>query len=201
MSFQIQIAVLALCARLTTAVPSVEVHGADFVNPGTGNRFQIVGIDYQPGGSSGYNPGSDPLSDGASCLRDAALMQRLGVNAIRVYNLDPSVNHDLCASIFNAVGIYMILDVNSPLPNESLDRVSPWNSYNPVYLNRTFAVVEAFKNYPNTLMFFSGNEVINDLPSGGVVPPYIRVGVYSFIFIFLLFSFFLPSEPYNLSRC
>jgi 1,3-beta-glucanosyltransferase GAS3 len=103
-------------------------------------------------------------------------MQRLGVNCIRVYNLDPAGNHDLCASIFNAVGIYMILDVNSPLPNESLDRGAPWNSYNPVYLNRTFGVVEAFKNYPNTLMFFSGNEVINDIPSGGVVPPYIRVG-------------------------
>jgi hypothetical protein len=37
-------------------------------------------------------------------LRDAALMQVLGVNAIRVYNLDPDVNHDECASIFNAVG-------------------------------------------------------------------------------------------------
>ena len=102
-------------------------------------------------------------------------MQRLGVNCIRVYNLDPASNHDLCASIFNAVGIYMILDVNSPLPNESLDRGAPWNSYNGVYLNRTFRVVEAFKNYPNTLMFFSGNEVINDVPSAGVVPQYIRV--------------------------
>jgi hypothetical protein len=102
-------------------------------------------------------------------------MQRLGVNAIRVYNLDPAINHDLCASIFNAVGIYLLLDVNSPLPNESLDRVSPWNSYNDVYLNRTFAVVEAFKDYPNTLLFFSGNEVINDIHSGGVVPQYIRV--------------------------
>ena len=52
-------------------------------------------------------------------------MQRLGINAIRVYNLDPSIDHNLCASIFNAVGIYMLLDVNSPLPNESLDRGAP----------------------------------------------------------------------------
>lgn len=93
----------------------------------------------------------------------------------RVYNLDPSLDHNICASIFNAVGIYMLLDVNSPLPQESLDRVSPWNSYNVAYLNRTFAVVEAFKNYPNTLLFFAGNEVISDVLSGGVVPPYVRV--------------------------
>ena len=46
---------------------------------------------YQPGGSAGFDPSSgvDPLSNGKVCLRDATLMQRLGVNAIRVYNLDP----------------------------------------------------------------------------------------------------------------
>ena len=50
---------------------------------------------YQPGGSAGFIAGSgvDPLSNGTLCLRDAALMQRLGVNTIRVYNLDPFLNH------------------------------------------------------------------------------------------------------------
>ena len=75
------------------------------------------------------------------------------------------------------VGIYMLLDVNSPLPGESIDRAEPWTTYTTSYLNRTFAVVEAFKNYPNTLLFFAGNEVINDDPSGAVVPPYMRVGL------------------------
>jgi hypothetical protein len=99
----------------------------------------------------------------------------LGVNAIRVYNVSPDINHDICASIFNAVGIYMLIDVNSPLGGESIDRSNPSDSYTSSYLNRTFAVVEAFKSYPNTLLFFSGNEVINDLPTGGPNPPYMRV--------------------------
>jgi hypothetical protein len=34
--------------------------------------------------------------------------------------------------------------------------------------------VEAFKDYPNTLGFFSGNEIINDIPTAGPNPPYIR---------------------------
>ena len=102
-------------------------------------------------------------------------MQQLGVNAIRVYNVDPDLNHDLCASVFNAVGIYMLIDVNSPLAGQSIDRGDPGSSYDSSYLNRTFAVVEAFKNYPNTLLFFAGNEVINDVPTGGTVPPYMRV--------------------------
>lgn len=73
----------------------------------------------------------------------------------------------------------MLLDVNSPLPNESLDSTLPWTTYNVAYLNRTFAIVEAFKNYPNTLLFFSGNEVITNLATGGPSPPYIRVGMQS----------------------
>jgi len=172
----IQFAILSLFCATTFAVQTVVIKGSDFVNSVTGDRLQLLGVAYQPGGSSGYNPASgvDPLSDGGVCLRDAALMQRLGVNAIRVYNVDPDLNHDMCASIFNAVGIYMLIDVNSPLAGESIDRSAPGTSYDSSYLNRTFAVVEAFKSYPNTLLFFAGNEVINDLPTSGTVPPYMR---------------------------
>ncbi|KAJ6441843.1 1,3-beta-glucanosyltransferase gel2 [Purpureocillium lavendulum] len=167
---------LALCATAVNAVPSLQVNGTDFVNPDTGKKFQIVGIAYQPGGSAGYDPktGKDPLSHADTCLRDAALMQVMGVNTIRVYNLDPDINHDDCASIFNAAGIYMIIDVNSPLVGEAITSYEPWTSYYAKYLNHTFAVVEAFSSYPNTLLFFSGNEVINDLPSAKDVPPYLR---------------------------
>ena len=112
---------MALCASVALAVQTIEIQGSDFVNSVTGDKFQLLGVAYQPGGSSGYDPASgvDPLSDGSVCLRDAALMQRLGpliftgdlrtklmdigVNAIRVYNVDPDLNHDMCASIFNGV--------------------------------------------------------------------------------------------------
>ena len=69
----------------------------------------------------------------------------------------------------------MILDVNSPLPGQSIDSSNPGNSYNLDYLNRTFAVVDAFRNYPNTLGFFSANELINSDGTAGPNPPYIRV--------------------------
>jgi len=38
---------------------------------------------------------------------DAAIMQRLGINTVRIYNVNPNVNHDMCMSIFNSVGIYV----------------------------------------------------------------------------------------------
>ena len=96
------------------------------------------------------------------------------MNTIRVYNVDPTLNHDECASIFNAAGIYMIIDVNSPLSGESINRAEPWTSYHEDYLARTFGVVENFKNYPNTLAFFAANEVMNDMETGEFNPQYIR---------------------------
>ncbi|KAK2066456.1 hypothetical protein P8C59_000276 [Phyllachora maydis] len=172
----IQSALLALGATIVAAVPSLTVSGNQFVNPKTGDRFFVAGVAYQIGGSAGYDPGQgkDPLSNKDVCLRDAAVMQVMGFNTIRVYNLDPDLNHDECASIFNAAGIYMLLDVNSPLVGESLNSDEPWTSYYAKYSNRTFAVVEAFKNYPNTLAFFSGNEVINNVQNGATAPPYVR---------------------------
>ncbi|EHK96420.1 putative 1,3-beta-glucanosyltransferase gel2 [Glarea lozoyensis 74030] len=116
---------------LAAALQPIVIEGTDFINSATGARVQIVGVAYQPGGSSGYSPstGVDPLSDGPTCLRDAALMQRLGINAIRVYNVNPDLNHNL--------------------------------------------VVEAFKEFPNTMAFFAGNEVIDDFESS-VNAPYMR---------------------------
>ncbi|KAK8077909.1 1-3-beta-glucanosyltransferase gel2 [Apiospora saccharicola] len=172
----LQSALVAFGATIAAAVPALEAHGNQFVNPKTNDVFQIVGMAYQIGGSAGYDPshGKDPLSNGDVCKRDAALMQVLGINTIRVYNLDPNLNHDECASIFNAAGMYMVIDVNSPLAGESLNSLEPWTSYYDTYLNRTFAIVEAFKSYPNLLGFFSGNEVISNVKQGGTAPPYIR---------------------------
>jgi hypothetical protein len=104
-------------------------------------------------------------------------MQQLGINTIRVYNVNPTTNHDLCASIFNEVGIYMLIDVNSPLPEQSIDRSAPQNSYNDIYLLHVFSVVQAFMGYDNVLGFFAGNEVMNDAKSGAIDPPYVRVRI------------------------
>jgi 1,3-beta-glucanosyltransferase GAS5 len=60
-------------------------------------------------------------------------------------------------------GIYLAVDVNTPF--YSLNRLNSDSvrmSYNDVYLQSVFATVDMFSQYDNTLLFFSGNEVIND---------------------------------------
>lgn len=167
---------LCALAAAALALNAIEVHEQEFIDSVTNERFVIIGVDYQPGGQGAYGPTNteDPLSNSTNCLRDAALMQQLGVNTIRSYNVDPSLNHDDCASIFNDVGIYMLIDVNSPLAGQSIDRSDPSGSYTLSYLEHIFTVVEAFKSYPNTLGFFAGNEIINTVQTGQANPPYIR---------------------------
>lgn len=88
-------------------------------------------------------------------------MQQLGINTIRVYNLDANLDHNECASIFDAAGIYMLLDVNSGLSGQYIDRSNPSSTYTLSYLEHVFGIIEAMAPFPNTIGFFAGNEVIN----------------------------------------
>lgn len=103
-------------------------------------------------------------------------MQQLGVNTIRIYNLSPDLDHDQCVSIFNAAGMYMILDVNSGLSGQYIDRSDPSSTYTKAYMEHIFKVVEAFWDYPNLLGFFAGNEILNE-DSSSDAPAYIRAVV------------------------
>lgn len=122
-------------------------------------------MDYQPGGSS---QATDPLADSTTCERDIPYFQQLGLNTIRVYTVDNSKNHDACMNALANAGIYLALDVNTPF--YSLNRDSPGESYNPAYLQSIFATIDAFAGYSNTLLFFSGNEVINAANSTSAAP-------------------------------
>jgi len=128
-------------------------------------RFYMRGIDYQPGGSSKL---SDPIADPDVCSRDIKYFKELGVNTIRIYSVDNSVSHDECMGLLADAGIYLVLDVNTPL--FSLRRDKPEVSYNSDYLQNIFATMDAFVNYTNTLAFFSGNEVINDDTTTSAAP-------------------------------
>jgi hypothetical protein len=133
------------------------------------DRFYVRGIDYQPGGSSAN---SDPLADETVCKRDIAEFKKLGINTIRVYMTDNSKNHDTCMNLLADDGIYVILDTNNP--KYSINRYSPAKSYNAVYLQSVFATIDEFIKYDNTLAFFSGNEVINDMANSTLSARYVK---------------------------
>lgn len=137
------------------SVPQVTVKGNAFW--AGDKRFYVRGVDYQPGGAS---DAKDPIADVDGCKRDVEEFKKLGINTVRVYTVDNSADHDECMSMLADAGIYLALDVNTP--KYSINRGDPGPSYNKMYLQSLFATVDAFANYDNTLLFFSGNEVIND---------------------------------------
>ncbi|TKA35601.1 hypothetical protein B0A54_12569 [Friedmanniomyces endolithicus] len=142
-------------ATSSGSLPTVTVKGNAFF--AGDNRFYIRGVDYQPGGSSGA---ADPIANVAGCTRDIVEFKKLGINTVRVYTVDNTANHDQCMAALAAAGIYLALDVNTP--HYAINRADPAPSYNSEYLQSVFATIDAFAKYDNTLLFFSGNEVIND---------------------------------------
>lgn len=150
----------------TTSLTAITTKGNAFFQGSS--RFYIRGVDYQPGGSSKL---VDPIADATTCARDIVEFKKLGINTVRVYSVDNTANHDTCMNALAAAGIYLVLDVNTPL--YSLNRADPHPSYNSVYLQNIFATIDAFANYTNVLAFFSGNEVIND-DSTTSCAPYVK---------------------------
>lgn len=151
---------------LTPTLSDIELQIAFWADS---DRFYVRGLDYQPGGSSGN---ADPLADEDSCKRDIAEFKTLGINTVRVYAVDNSANHDTCMTQLANAGIYLIVDVNNPL--YSINRDSPAESYNDVYLQSVFATIDEFVKYDNTLAFFSGNEVVNDQTNTTLAAPYVK---------------------------
>ncbi|KAH8100479.1 Glucanosyltransferase-domain-containing protein [Cristinia sonorae] len=144
-----------------------------------GNRFFIKGIAYQEQGQISTDPNNpflepedfiDPLADDAACARDLPFLQELGVNAIRVYSVDSSLNHDACMTAFSNAGIYTIIDLSLPV-NGSIDRSSA--AWPTNLLDLYIGTIDAFSKYDNVLAYNIGNEVVIN-PAGTVAAPFIK---------------------------
>ncbi|WVR09251.1 hypothetical protein IAU60_006316 [Kwoniella sp. DSM 27419] len=165
---------------LTTALPKITRTGK-YLYDESGSRFYIKGVAYQPqaqlaaaseanSANGGFpEPSSyfDPLSSPQNCTRDVPYLKQLGVNAVRVYSVNSTLNHDQCMKTLSDAGIYLLLDVSLPL-NGSIDRSSP--SWSTNLLNEYIATIDAFRNYDNVLGFNIGNEVITVAANTNAAP-------------------------------
>jgi len=172
---------LLLCLSLLTAsvraIPQVTRTGR-YLYTQDGNRFYIKGIAYQEQGAvvaSADNPFLepsgfiDPLAEDSACARDLPNLQSLGVNVIRVYSVNSSLNHDACMNAFSAAGIYAIIDLALPL-NGSIDRTTP--SWGTNLLEQYTQTIDTFSKYDNVLAYNVGNEVI--VQNNTQVAPFVK---------------------------
>lgn len=111
----------------------------------------------------------DSLKDGDACRRDATLMANVGINTIYVMAIDPQENHDDCFSIFNSVGIYVIVTLRKEAIFQST-YTELANSYSTGFFQESFKIIDAVKDYENLLGFDLGHLPImgfitNDAPN------------------------------------
>lgn len=160
---------MAAMAVVADDLPKIEVVGNKFFFKNNGSQFLIRGIAYQQntaersnatGDVTSYN---DPLADPAACKRDVEYMIKSNTNALRIYAVDPTKNHDECMKTFADAGIYIIADLSEP--KASINRDSP--EWNLELYDRYTSVVDLFAQYSNVLGFFAGNEVSNNNTNTG----------------------------------
>jgi hypothetical protein len=138
------------------ALNQIIVKGHKLFDLETGDEFFVKGVAYQPRRDTGF---VDPLANESICGRDIPYMKELGINTIRVYEVNNTANHDTCMRLLADAGIYLLLDL--PTPANSIDRSNP--NYDISILDHYRKTADAFLKYDNLLGFIAGNEVSNDV--------------------------------------
>ncbi|ODV92172.1 carbohydrate-binding module family 43 protein [Tortispora caseinolytica NRRL Y-17796] len=151
---------LSFASLIRAEIPAIEIKGNKFFYSNNGSQFYVVGVAYQSDVTNDTNTDTfvDPLADTAGCQRDIPYLQALGINTIRVYAINTSLDHSHCMSLLNDAGIYVISDLSEP--SLSINRDNP--IWDVELYNRYTSVVDALQNYSNVLGFFAGNEVTNN---------------------------------------
>ncbi|EGV60712.1 hypothetical protein PSN45_001500 [Yamadazyma tenuis] len=153
-------------------ISTIKVIGNKFVNE-KGYQFYIKGIAYQKSREQGDNfqisdgvGYIDPLANSQTCLRDLEYLEKLNINVVRVYHIDPNKNHDACMNAFATKGIYVLCDL--PEPETSINRNNP--AWDIDLYDRYSAVIDSMHNYKNVLGFIAGNEVTNTIANVDASP-------------------------------
>jgi hypothetical protein len=156
--------------HFSCALNPIEIKGYKFFDSVTGEPFLIRGIDYYPRPNAGiYNFNSvDFYTEDFRHVweRDLQYLQELGVNAIRLYSVDPDQNHDAFMCTMDRAGIYVIVALATDCPTCAVTRDEAPLCYPNQLKMRGQAVILEFAKYSNTLAFSAGNEVNHFAPSG-----------------------------------
>jgi hypothetical protein len=137
--------------------------GKRFFHSVTGEYFPVKGIAYYPrpnNGTLSLSNSVDYFTDEYRNLwePDIENFQRLGVNAIRVYAVDPSKNHENFMCALQEAGIYLIVGLLADCEDCGIGPNEAPSCYPPSLKARGHWIINEFSKYSNLLLFSAGNE-------------------------------------------
>jgi len=94
----------------------------------------------------------------ANWERDIAHFQSLGINAIRLYAVDPGLNHDAFMCALKAAGMYVLVGLAADCENCAIQWQDPPLCYPTTLKKRGEYIIQQFAKYENVLGFSAGNE-------------------------------------------
>ena len=90
---------MAHSTTLRVRLRTCQASRIDLPNPPSGIAYQLTP--------------DDPLVNTAQCKRDIVRMSELGTNAVRVYHVDASADHQGCMTALADAGIYVFVDLDT----------------------------------------------------------------------------------------
>jgi 1,3-beta-glucanosyltransferase GAS5 len=142
----------------------LDIKGKKFFKALDGNYVPIKGIDYYPRPNAGNyttSNSNDFYSEDFRYIweRDVAFFKQLNVNAVRIYAVDPSKNHDAFMCALKEAGIYVIVGLAADCLDCAVTGDSAPACYPEHLLERGEYIVQRFSRYDNVIGFDAGNEV------------------------------------------
>lgn len=142
------------------------VKGKRFFDSISGEYIPIKGIAYYPRPNAGELSESDSIDYYAETYRhiwesDVDSFQELAINTIRIYAVDPTVDHSSFMCALQQAGIYVIVGLLADCEKCGIGPdVSDLDVCYPASLKtRGQYIIQVFSKYPNVLAFSAGNEV------------------------------------------
>ena len=142
------------------------IKGRRFFDSVTGNYIPIKGIAYYPRPNAGELSISDSVDYFAEEYRyiwepDLENLKELGVNTVRIYAVDPTVDHSAFMCALQQNGMYVIVGLLADCKNCGIGPdIADLDTCYPASLKtRGQYIIQVFSRYPNVLGFCAGNEV------------------------------------------
>lgn len=156
------------------SAPVIEILGNKFYKSSDKTQFFIRGVAYQRPVQAHDSKRTyvDSLALPSLCLKDLIYFKELGINTVRIYEIDPAANHDVCMSAFAAQGIYVLVDL--PGTDSLIDELNL--SWDLDLLQRYTAVVDCMHSYTNVIGFIAGNGVVTSPENSGAAA-YVKASI------------------------